>query len=69
VNREIHRRGLEKALQIGRYFVNAADKSETAIWKIHTLKLELDLSLTGEVHLVEITGSISSEITFENSSF
>jgi hypothetical protein len=68
IDRQAFRRGLRKALRIGRFFARHADKARGK-WKIHELRTAFDLSFGGKTGVVTVGGVAATEISFYNLKF
>ncbi len=68
IDRRAFRKGLRKALRIGRFFARHADQARGK-WKIHELRTGFDLSLGGKTGIVTVGGVASTEISFYNENF
>jgi hypothetical protein len=69
IDRENFRRGLTKALGMGRFFTNRASQSNSQNWAISVIRSELTMSLTGDLGLVTLTGLATAQVEFENKNF
>lgn len=65
IDRDAHRKGLAKAVRMGQRFADAANTAETRSWFVQTIKLALDLSITGDESLANLTSTVASEMNLE----
>jgi hypothetical protein len=70
VDRKAFRKGLMKAVKIGQWFAKTGKKAaEKRKWKMYQLKSSFDLSISGNIELVSIGGTVSAEMSFYNMNF
>jgi hypothetical protein len=69
IDRENFRRGITKALGMGRFFTNRASQSNSSNWGISIIRSELTMSLTGDLGMVTLTGLATAQVEFANKSF
>ncbi len=59
-------RGLRQSLVMSKFFAKRAQKHRSAKWRVHELKMGLDLSVGGSLGLVEVSGVAATEFVFTN---
>lgn len=69
VDREAFRNGLTQAANIGMFFADNGIKVVSSQWKLWQLRTAFEMSLTGNLALITLGGTISSDITFYNKNF
>jgi hypothetical protein len=69
VDRKAFRKGLMKAVKIGQWFAKKGEKAESRKWKLYQLKSSFELSISGNIELVSIGGSVGAEMSFYNMKF
>ena len=62
------RKGLVKAMNIGKFFARTGPKRDAG-WKIYLMKAGFDMSLSGDSFLSGLTATGTSELTFYNQKF
>lgn len=68
VERRVFRKGLKKALRIGRFFARRASKNRGK-WRIYELRTGFELSYGGKTGIAKVNGLAATEIAFYNQNF
>ncbi|MEO5971556.1 MAG: hypothetical protein ABIQ95_16650 [Bdellovibrionia bacterium] len=63
------KKGIQKAIKIGRFFVKQANKPSKSGWKIGLLRCDYDTSVSGNLGLVGLGGAVAIELNFFNERF
>ncbi len=63
--------GFRNAAEMAVDFMKVENRGEESAgaWKLHTVKMQYDMSLTGKAGMVTVGGLVSSELQFENVRF
>lgn len=69
VNRNNFRNGLKRAAKISEFFAKRASTQKREGWKIFELRTAFDASVSGELPLATIVGSVTAQIAFFNQKF
>jgi hypothetical protein len=69
LDREKFRKGIAKAIWVGKFFGRRAEKHQKSAWKLKQIKSSFDVSISGTVGLATISGMATAEIAFENKNF
>jgi hypothetical protein len=69
VEHEKFRKGLMKAVKMGRFFASAGNKADSAKWKLYQLKTSFDLSISGTAIFTTFSGIKTAEMSFYNMNF
>lgn len=69
LSRERFRDGLLQAKKIATFFAETGKVAESIHWKLHQMKVGLDLSVGGDVGMVGLSGLASTEVTMTNKNF
>jgi hypothetical protein len=69
LDRETFRKYMRRAIFIGSYFAEAADKAHSKNWQPRFVKTVFDVSLTGRVGIATASGIATGDITFQNKNF
>ncbi len=64
-NRNVFRRGLHRALKMGRFFARRASKVESKKWYIKEIEPEFEIAVNGNVGLSTLEGSTALALEFE----
>ena len=68
-SRDQFRKGLKKAAKITTFFTDRAAKQKATGWKIFELRTAFDSSVTGELSMASIVGSVTAQVAFYNQKF
>lgn len=69
VDRKAFRKGLMRAVKIGQWFAKKGAQAESRKWKMYQLKSSFDLSISGNIEVVSIGGTVAAEMSFYNMNF
>jgi hypothetical protein len=69
IDREKYRKGLRRAAGLGKFFMRPTSPDSKKTWKLHTIKVQYDMSLSGDIGVVTAGALVSSEIAYENKNF
>lgn len=69
VDRNKFRKGLKRAAKIANFFAKRAVNASIGSWKIYEMRTAFDSSIGGELDLVTLTGSATTQVAFFNQNF
>lgn len=69
ISRKHWRKGLSKAVKMGQYFADRAAQRKNKNWIISKIKPGFDISITGGIGIVTVSGDLVSQLVFKNKNF